>query len=60
MFSTIEYRGNRINITCYSDKDQIEVQLYYKERPCSVRKVASVRASKLAVSKHLKEVYHAL
>jgi len=60
MFSTINYKGSRINITCYNEDNQVEVQLYYKDTLCSARKVTSVRAAKLAVSKHLKEVYHAV
>lgn len=60
MFATIGYKGSRIHITCYSDKDEIEVQMYFKEHLCSTKKVRSVRAAKVAISKHLKEVYYAV
>lgn len=60
MFTTISYRGSRINITCYNDNEQIEVQLYYKEHLHSTRKANSVRTAKLAISRHLKEVNHAV
>jgi hypothetical protein len=60
MFTTIAYRGSRINITCYNEKEEVEVQLYYKEHLHSTRKVNSVRTAKQAVSRHLKEVHNAV